>query len=242
MGVRIIELEKRYAGASTPALFGLSLEVPQGKVAAVVGRSGAGKTTLLRCLVGLEAFDRGAVEIAGARIEAATAARGQLTGKVGLVFQSFELFPHLSVLQNCTLAPMRVKKTSRAQANARAEGLLAQLDLNGKSSVYPDALSGGERQRVAIARALCMEPQVLLYDEPTSALDPSLKHEVSRTLRRVAESGVTQLVVTHDLRVAREAADLVFVLEGGRVAEWGPPAQLFGSPQTDATRALLAHA
>ena len=242
MGVRIIELEKRYAGAPLPALSGLSLAVPPGKVAAVVGRSGAGKTTLLRCLVGLEAFDQGAVEIAGVRIEAAMAARGQLTGKVGLVFQAFELFPHLTVLQNCTLAPMRVKGISRAEASTRAEKLLAQLDLHGKSSAYPEALSGGERQRVAIARALCMQPQVLLYDEPTSALDPSLKHEVGRTLRRVAESGVTQLVVTHDLRVAREAADLVFVLEGGRVAEWGPPAQLFDSPQTDATRALLAHA
>lgn len=238
MSIKVIELEKRHPGSGAPALAGLSLEVPQGKVAAVLGRSGAGKTTLLRCLVGLDGFDKGAIEIAGARVESHDVAT-RLIGQVGLVFQSFELFPHLTVLENCTLAPQRVKGLVRAQAETRAKELLDQLGLAEKSSAFPEALSGGQKQRVAIARALCMEPRVLLYDEPTSALDPSLKHEVGRTLRRVAETGVTQIMVTHDLPVAREAADVVFVLDAGRVAEAGPPAEIFGSPRTDATRALL---
>ena len=239
MSIRVIDLEKRHPGSGAPALSGLSLELGAGRVAAVLGRSGAGKTTLLRCLVGLDVFDRGAIEIAGVRVEAADAALGKLAGQVGLVFQSFELFPHLSVLENCTLAPRTVKGEPRATAEARAHELLGQLNLAGKAEAYPEELSGGQKQRVAIARALCMQPRVLLYDEPTSALDPSLKHEVGRTLRRVAETGVTQIMVTHDLPVAREAADVVFVLDAGKVAEAGPPSEVFGAPKTPATRALL---
>jgi len=239
MSIRVIELEKRHPGASAPALSGLSLDIGAGKVAAVLGRSGAGKTTLLRCLVGLDVFDRGAIEIAGTRIDSASAALGKLSGQVGLVFQSFELFPHLSVLENCTLAPMRVKGRTRDQAEGRAKELLAQLNLADKMHAYPEELSGGQKQRVAIARALAMEPSVLLYDEPTSALDPSLKHEVGKTLRRVAETGVTQIMVTHDLPVAREAADVVFVLDAGKVAEFGPPVEVLGTPRTDAARALI---
>src|SRR6202021_2551188 len=136
---------------------------------------------------------------------------------------------HLSVLENCTLAPIRVRRVPRAQAEKAALELLAQLGLADKARSYPEELSGGQKQRVAIARALAMEPRVLLYDEPTSALDPSLKHEVGRTLRRVAETGITQIMVTHAPPIAREAADLVFVLDGGKVAEWGPPAQVFGA-------------
>ncbi|MBS2028865.1 MAG: amino acid ABC transporter ATP-binding protein [Deltaproteobacteria bacterium] len=239
MSIRVIELEKRHPGASAPALSGLSLDIDAGKVAAVLGRSGAGKTTLLRCLVGLDVFDRGAIEIAGTRIDSASAALGKLSGQVGLVFQSFELFPHLSVLENCTLAPMRVKGKTRDQAEGRVKELLAQLNLADKANAYPEELSGGQKQRVAIARALAMEPAVLLYDEPTSALDPSLKHEVGKTLRRVAETGVTQIMVTHDLPVAREAADVVFVLDAGKVAEFGPPTEVLGTPRTDAARALI---
>jgi ABC-type polar amino acid transport system ATPase subunit len=225
MSIRVLDLEKRHPGTGAPALRGLSLHVPQGKVASVLGKSGAGKSTLLRCLVGLDPFDRGTIEIAGVIVAAGGDGRA-LLGKVGLVFQSFELFPHLSVLDNCTLAPVRVRKEARAEAEGRALELLDQLGLADKAGAFPEALSGGQKQRVAIARALAMRPRVLLYDEPTSALDPSLKHEVGRTLRRVAETGVTQIVVTHDVDVAREASDVVFMLEAGRVAREGPPGKV----------------
>jgi ABC-type polar amino acid transport system ATPase subunit len=242
MSIKVIELEKCYPGSGVPALRGLSLEVPEGKVAAVLGRSGAGKTTLLRCLVGLDPFDSGAIEVAGQRV-GPTSTNGtegpSLLGHVGLVFQSFELFPHLSVIANCVLAPLTVRNEPRSAAETRALTLLEQLGLGDKANAHPEELSGGQKQRVAIARALCMQPRVLLYDEPTSALDPSLKHEVGRTLRRVAETGVTQIVVTHDLPVARDAADIVFVLDGGKVAEFGPPKDVFGNPQHEATRKLL---
>jgi ABC-type polar amino acid transport system ATPase subunit len=168
-----------------------------------------------------------------------------MLGRVGLVFQSFELFPHLSVLDNCTLAPMRARGKPRAAAEKHALELLDQLGLADKAGAFPEALSGGQRQRVAIARALAVEPRVLLYDEPTSALDPSLKQEVGRSLRRVAATGITQILVTHDMDVAREASDVVFVLEAGRVARSGPPAEVLsaghdgGHPQTPGVPPLL---
>jgi len=225
MSIKVIDLTKRHKGATSPALAGLSMEVPAGKIASVLGRSGAGKSTLLRCLSGLDPFDSGTIEVAGMTFGAGSRPGSQsaFAGKIGLVFQSFELFPHLSVLENCTLAPIKVQKRPRARAVDRAMELLSELGLADKAFAYPEALSGGQKQRVAIARALCMEPEVLLYDEPTSALDPALKHEVGRTLRRVANTGVTQIVVTHDLPVAREASDLVFVLDKGRIADQGPP-------------------
>jgi len=225
MTIVVTDLEKRHPGSAAPALSGLSLHVPAGKVAAVIGKSGAGKSTLLRCLVGLDPFDAGTIEIDGTTVAEGKDGRG-LLGRVGLVFQSLELFPHLSVLDNCTLAPVQARGRARHDAEQRARELLAELDLADKAGSYPDALSGGQRQRVAIARALAVEPRVLLYDEPTSALDPSLKQEVSRSIRRVAARGITQILVTHDLDVARDAADVVFVLEAGRVSRSGPPAEV----------------
>ena len=248
MSIRIVEMEKSHPGTGAPALRGLSMDIAGGKVAAVLGRSGAGKTTLLRCLVGLDAFDRGSIEIDGVVIKGGgtererRASNALLAGKIGLVFQSFELFPHLSVLDNCTLAPMTVKGEHRSLSEARARRLLEQLGLGDKEKAFPEALSGGQKQRVAIARALSMEPRVLLYDEPTSALDPSLKQEVARTLRTIAETGITQVIVTHDIPVAREASDLIFVLDKGRVAQHGSPTEVFGSPNHPATAALLSGA
>jgi ABC-type polar amino acid transport system ATPase subunit len=245
MSIRVTDLEKRHPGGA-PALRGVSLSVGEGRVASILGKSGAGKTTLLRCLVGLDPFDSGSIEIAGAIIAAGTrhdgaasgpkpraaiggAGTAALRGKVGLVFQSFELFPHLTVLDNITLAPTRVRGLARAAAEKRALELLAELGLADKARAHPESLSGGQKQRVAIARALAMEPRVLLYDEPTSALDPSLKQEVSRTIRRVASTGITQIVVTHDIDVAREASDVVFVLEAGKVARSGEPAEVLST-------------
>jgi ABC-type polar amino acid transport system ATPase subunit len=231
MSIRVLDLHKRHPGSNAPALRGLSMDVPAGSVASVVGKSGAGKTTLLRCLVGLDPFDGGTIEIDGVTITAGGDGR-TLLGRVGLVFQSFELFPHLSVLDNCTLAPVRVRGEPRAEVEKRVLELLEELGLADKARAYPEALSGGQKQRVAIARALAVRPRVLLYDEPTSALDPSLKQEVGRTLRRVAKTGVTQIVVTHDLDVAREASDVVFVLEAGQVARSGPPGEVLALPAT----------
>jgi ABC-type polar amino acid transport system ATPase subunit len=248
MSIRVLELGKTYAGAVSATLEGITLEVPAGKCAAILGRSGAGKSTLLRCLVGLEAFDRGAIEIDGVRLDAPRedlpprlrdAALASLRGRTGLVFQSFELFPHLSVLDNCTLAPRKVQGLARGPAEARAQELLAQLGLGDKGRAYPEQLSGGQKQRVAIARALAMEPKVLLYDEPTSALDPALRNEVKAAFQRVAQTGMTQVVVTHDVAFAREAADLVFVLDRGKIAETGPAREVLTNPQHEATRRLV---
>ena len=227
MSIRVIDLEKRHPGSGSPALRGLSMHVPQGQVASVLGKSGAGKTTLLRCLVGLDPFERGSIEIDGTTVGPGVGARApRMLGRVGLVFQSFELFPHLSVLDNCTLGPVRAHHKPHAAAEKLALELLDRLGLADKAHAFPEALSGGQRQRVAIARALAVEPRVLLYDEPTSALDPSLKQEVGRSLRRVAATGITQILVTHDMEVAREASDIVFVLEAGRVARSGPPGEV----------------
>ena len=228
--IRVDALVKRYPALPEPALRRVSFEVASGKLVAILGKSGAGKSTLLRCLVGLERFDEGTVEVDGVAVRAEDGPRGLrvLHGRVGLVPQSLDLFPHLSALDNCTLAPRIVKGERRADAEARASRLLGRLGLEAEQGAYPEHLSGGQRQRVAIARALAMEPRVLLYDEPTSSLDPSLREEVGRTLLTVKESGVTQLVSTHDWEFARSAAEWVLVLEGGAIVREGEPGQIVG--------------
>jgi ABC-type polar amino acid transport system ATPase subunit len=244
--IRVAGLDKRFDGHAV--LRGICFELPAGAVGAVIGASGAGKTTLLRCLVGLEPFDAGTIRVDDVEISAESTHAGRralkralarLRGRVGLVFQAFELFPHLTVLENCALAPMKVRGVSRVEAEARATALLARLSLGDKLREYPERLSGGQRQRVAIARALAMEPRVLLYDEPTSALDRSLRREVQATVRRVQETGVTQILVTHDVAFARDAADQVLVLDAGELVESGPSATVLDSPRTEVTRRLL---
>jgi ABC-type polar amino acid transport system ATPase subunit len=224
--IRVEALEKRHPGAGEATLRSVSFQVPAGRLVAVLGSSGAGKSTLLRCLVGLEVLDAGTIEIDGvvARAEEGRRACALLRGRVGLVPQSVDLFPHLSALENCALAPRVVKGEARASAEARASRLLGRLGLDGKLDAYPEQLSGGQRQRVAIARALAVEPRVLLYDEPTSSLDPTIKDEVRRALVTVGEGGVTQIVATHDIEFARSVAAWVLVLEGGRIAREGEPA------------------
>jgi polar amino acid transport system ATP-binding protein len=199
--------------------------------------------------VGLETFDAGSVSVGGMvlpgldqRLPARRRAQAvaEIRASLGLVFQAFELFPHLSVLENCVLAPMKVKRLTRAEAEARARGWLGQLGLTERADAFPEHLSGGQRQRVALARALCLQPRALLYDEPTSALDPSFKHEVLQSMRRVGDSGVTQVLVTHDVALARAVAREVLILDGGRIAERGPAADVLSAPRHEATRRLLA--
>lgn len=228
--IAVRKLEKTYPGMKTPVLRGIDFEIPAGKLCAIVGGSGAGKSTLLRCLIGLERFDAGSITIdevtvAGDRETTPRqreAQRQKLRGKIGLVFQSFELFPHLSVVENCTLAPRLVAKREPALAEREAREHLVTLGLAEHVEKYPEQLSGGQKQRVAIARALCMHPTVLLYDEPTSALDPSLRKEVGTILRRVGERGMTQVVVTHDYDLAA-TCDWVLRLDAGQVAAAGAP-------------------
>lgn len=210
--ITVEKLTKRY-GARAPVLRAVDLVVDAGQTSALLGRSGVGKSTLLRCLAGLEGFDDGRVVVDGVVVEG-----GQnplpLRGRVGVVFQALELFPHLSVLENCTLAPRVTRAMTPARATDEARTLLASLDIDGVRDAFPEALSGGQRQRVAIVRALMMKPRVLLYDEPTSALDPSLKAEVGRTVRSIGErTGMTQIVVTHDPEWAATWCHDLFVLD-----------------------------
>jgi ABC-type polar amino acid transport system ATPase subunit len=215
--LRVVELEHAFARAAAPTFRHVSFEAGPGTLVTISGASGAGKTTLLRCLAGLEPFQRGTVDVGDVRVEADgdAAAHTRLRGHVGLVFQTLELFPHLSALENCVLAPMRVRGARRAEAEAAARDLLATLGLADKCAAYPAHLSGGQRQRVAIARALAMAPRVLLYDEPTSALDPSLRDEVLDALQRVRATGVAQVVVTHDPTFASAAVERRYLLAAG---------------------------
>jgi len=214
--VTVTSLTHRHRGAPAPTLHDVSLTVPAGALAAIVGVSGSGKTTLLRCLAGLEVATDGTIAIGAHTVTAGRAGAATLRGRVGLVFQSFELFPHLTVLENCMLAPMTVRRVARAEAEAAARTLLGQLGLADKADAHPPRLSCGQCQRVAIARALAMAPACLLYDEPTSALDPARKGEVLEILAAVRARGVTQIVVSHDALVAT-SADLMFRLDAGRL-------------------------
>ncbi|HYV49236.1 MAG TPA: amino acid ABC transporter ATP-binding protein [Myxococcaceae bacterium] len=248
MKLVVKDITRRHPGAAAAVLDGLSFELEGGTLVAMLGPSGSGKTTFLRCLIGLEPFERGEI-VAGDDVvlrgteQSSPAERresiAKIRARIGLVFQSFELFPHLSAVENCTLAPVRVKGVARADAEAKAVELLTRLGLAERLKAHPDQLSGGQRQRVAIARALAMEPKILLYDEPTSALDPSMKQEVLQTLHRVDATGVTQVVVAHDLSVAR-GSEHVWVLGKGKLVEEGKPDEVLVSPKHEATRKLLA--
>ena len=219
-------------------LRGIDLNVEKGEVVALIGPSGSGKSTLLRCLNQLETVDSGTIVLDGVTLcrtrdgkltYADPATLRRITLKMGMVFQSYNLFPHMSVMQNLTDAPMRVKRLSRAQATERARELLAKVGLSDKADQYPYQLSGGQQQRVAIARALCMGPEILCFDEPTSALDPELTQEVLGVMRELARERMTMLVVTHEMGFARDVADRVVFMEDGLIVEEGPPEQIFHS-------------
>ena len=229
----------------------VSLDIHKGEVVAVIGPSGSGKSTFLRCLNHLEVIDAGTVIVEGETL-VATNAQGAaqyapdaqmraILRRMGMVFQSFNLFPHLTVLENIIEAPMVVKGMPRDQIMPKAEALLRKVELLNKADAYPARLSGGQKQRVAIARALAMQPEVLLFDEPTSALDPELTGEVLRTMRELAAERMTMLVVTHEMAFAREVAHRVVFMDGGQIVEDRPARDFFASPQHERARAFLQH-
>ena len=237
--VRIEQLRKSYGNHEV--LKGIDLTVAPGEVIAIIGKSGSGKSTLLRCINGLEEFQEGALTVDGKPLlyESAMAMR-ELRQRVGMIFQGFNLFPHLTVGKNVMLAPSLVKKKDSAANEALARKLLARVGLGEKFDAWPDQLSGGQQQRVAIARALAMEPAVMLCDEITSALDPELVGEVLRVVESLADEGMTLLMVTHEMSFARKVSDRVIFMHQGRVHEMGPPADLFGNPQTAELKQFLS--
>lgn len=242
------DIHKRFG--HTEVLKGVSLEVGKGDVIAIIGRSGSGKSTFLRCLNHLETIDRGHIEIEGETL-VSTDAKGthyageeevrRICRKMGMVFQQFNLFPHLTVLQNIIEAPITVKGMARDAVVPKAEELLRKVGLLEKRDNYPSRLSGGQKQRVAIARALAMEPDIMLFDEPTSALDPELTGEVLRTMRELADEHMTMLVVTHEMAFARDVSTRTIFMDGGEIVESGTPADMFSNPQHPRTRAFLDH-
>ncbi len=236
---------------SVEVLKGVSLDIAKGEVIAVIGPSGSGKSTLLRCLNHLEVINTGTIAIDGETL-VSTDASGvchyvpdadirRICGKMGMVFQQFNLFPHLTVIQNLIEAPMTVKGLAREQILPQAEELLRKVGLLSKRDAYPSHLSGGQKQRVAIARALAMEPEIMLFDEPTSALDPELTGEVLRTMRQLAEEHMTMLVVTHEMNFARDVSSRVIFMDDGQIVEAQPAQAFFANPQQARTRSFLEH-
>ena len=241
--VSVRNLRKKF-GRFT-ALDGIDLEVAEGEVVCIIGPSGSGKSTLIRCINLLESIDAPGEVV----VDGITVRRGKglarVRAEVGMVFQSFNLFPHMTVRENIRLAPMRVRKISKQVADDKAQQLMERVGIESQADKFPDQLSGGQQQRVAIARALAMEPKVMLFDEPTSALDPEMVGEVLDVMKKLAHSGVTMIVVTHEMGFASQVADRVIFMDEGRVVETGTPKELFESPQEQRTRdflnAVLAH-
>jgi polar amino acid transport system ATP-binding protein len=235
--LRIEGLHKSFG--TLQVLRGIDLVVAEHEVICLIGASGSGKSTLLRCVNLLEPIDSGRVVVEGQEITARGVNVDRIRRRIGIVFQAYNLFPHMSVLRNITLAPRKVLKLSRREADERADELLARFGLAEKRDEYPDRLSGGQQQRVAIVRALAMRPDLLLLDEITSALDPELVAEVLDVIRGLADAGMTMIIATHEMGFARDIADRVCFLDAGRILEQGPPAAIFEAPQEERTRQFL---
>nr|WP_113865190.1 amino acid ABC transporter ATP-binding protein [Brenneria salicis]NMN91723.1 amino acid ABC transporter ATP-binding protein (PAAT family) [Brenneria salicis ATCC 15712 = DSM 30166]RBP65781.1 amino acid ABC transporter ATP-binding protein (PAAT family) [Brenneria salicis ATCC 15712 = DSM 30166]RLM31821.1 ABC transporter ATP-binding protein [Brenneria salicis ATCC 15712 = DSM 30166] len=240
--ISVRDLHKRYG--DNVVLNGIDFNVFSGQVIVIIGPSGSGKSTFLRCCNGLELPERGDIMLCGIPLISngkplPEKQLNELRKEVGMVFQSFNLFPHLSVLENLCVAPVMLRKIDKAKAQQQAMSLLEKVGLAAKAQAMPGNLSGGQKQRVAISRALAMSPSVMLFDEPTSALDPELVGEVLQVMKMLASEGMTMMVVTHEMGFAREVADVVVVMDGGGIVEAGPPEQIFGAPQSERTRQFL---
>ena len=236
--LRAEHLHKEYDG--TAVLKDVSLSVRKGEVIVIIGPSGCGKSTFLRCLNGLEPIQGGQITLDGDAVVSGSKEIARLRERIGMVFQSYELFPHKTILENVTLAPMKVRKVPRAEAEKEAMELLARVGLEEKKDSYPRQLSGGQKQRVAIVRALAMHPEVMLFDEVTAALDPEMVREVLDVLLSLARQGRTMLIVTHEMSFAKAVADRVVFLDGGEIVEEGAPGEFFAHPKTERARRFLS--
>ncbi|HAT4515627.1 MULTISPECIES: amino acid ABC transporter ATP-binding protein [Serratia] len=236
--IRVHNLQKQFG--ESHVLRGISCQIAANEVVCVIGPSGSGKSTFLRCINALETLSGGEIEVNGFAVHDQKTDLNKMRESVGMVFQRFNLFPHMTVLENIIMAPMSVKKQPRAEAIAQAEQLLLKVGLLDKIDAYPNSLSGGQQQRVAIARALAMEPKIMLFDEPTSALDPELVGEVLAVMKSLAHEGMTMVVVTHEMGFAREVADRVLFIDQGIIQEEGQPQQIFSHPSNPRTQAFLS--
>lgn len=235
--INVSNLKKSFG--SNEVLKGIDLEVAEGEVVCIIGPSGSGKSTLLRCLNKLEEVTDGHVLIDGQDITEKTTDINKVREEIGMVFQHFNLFPHLSVIDNITLAPVELKRENKETAKARALELLEIVGLSEKADAFPSSLSGGQKQRVAIARALAMNPEIMLFDEPTSALDPEMVGDVLEVMKKLAKQGMTMVVVTHEMGFAREVGHRVIFMDGGYIVEEGTPTEVFGNPQNPRTQDFL---
>lgn len=235
--ITMSHVEKWYGAFQ--ALHDINIEVRRGQRIVLCGPSGSGKSTLIRCINHLEAHEKGDIRVGGILLGSQAKAIDAIRREVGMVFQQFNLFPHLTVLENCMLAPMRALRLPKAQAEERARTLLARVKIIEQAAKYPAQLSGGQQQRVAIARALCMRPKIMLFDEPTSALDPEMVKEVLDTMINLAEEGMTMICVTHEMGFARQVADRVIFMASGAIVEEAHPAEFFTNPRHERTRKFL---
>ena len=236
--IEVVDLHKRFKDLHV--LRGISTAVTRSEVVAIMGPSGSGKSTFLRCLNRLEEPSSGHIYIEGVDIMAPYIDINKVRTEIGMVFQNFNLFPHLTAIENIKLAPMNVRKLSAEEATQRGMALLEKVELKDKAEVYPDQLSGGQQQRVAIARALAMQPQIMFFDEPTSALDPEMIGEVLDVMRAMAQEGMTMMIVSHEMGFIREAADRILFLDGGLIVEEGTPDQIFNDSQHPRTQEFLS--
>jgi ABC-type polar amino acid transport system ATPase subunit len=236
--IKVVDLHKSFGDLEV--LKGINTEIRKGEVVCVIGASGSGKSTFLRCLNLLEEPTKGEIYIDGISLMEHKKDINKLRQKVGMVFQQFNLFPHMTVLENIMLAPVKVKKMPEEEARGKAIELLRKVGLSDKDNAYPSQLSGGQKQRVAIARALAMDPEVMLFDEPTSALDPEMVGEVLAVMKQLAMEGMTMVVVTHEMGFAREVGDRILFMDEGVILEEGTPEELFGNPKKERTRAFLS--
>ncbi len=238
--IHIEDLKKHYNGGTVRALDGISTDIHKGEVVVVIGPSGSGKSTFLRSLNLLELPTSGKIEFDGVNIADPTVNINVHRQKMGMVFQHFNLFPHMTILGNMTIAPIKILKKPKAEAEEEAMKLLQRVGLADRANAYPSQLSGGQKQRIAIVRALCMQPQVMLFDEPTSALDPEMVGEVLDVMKELASEGMTMAVVTHEMGFAREVADRIIFMDEGQIIEQGTPADIFDNPQSERLKAFLA--